>query len=207
MSRYTGPRLRKCRRVDALLPGLTRKTMERRPQPPGQHGHARRRRPSEYAHQLTEKQKLLFNYGLRERQFVRLVAEAKRRKGVAGENLLELLERRLDNIVFRAGFAPTIPAARQLVNHGHIQVDGGRVDIPSYRIKAGEVIAPRGRLNTIRMVRASLAHPSLPKPDWLDLKVAPGEDQAPEVRVVSLPPASTVPLEVDVQLVIEFYSR
>lgn len=202
MSRYRGPRLRKCRRVDAALPGLTRKSYENRPYPPGQHGQMRRRRPSEYAQQLVEKQKLLFNYGLRERQLRRLVQEAKRSPKVSGERLLELLESRLDNAVFRAGFAPTIPAARQLVNHGHMTVDGKRVDIPSYRVQPGEVIAPRQRRNILDLVRENLATPSLALPEWLRLDL---DELA--VTVTAEPPASSTPLDVDIQLVIEFYSR
>lgn len=202
MSRYRGPRLRKCRRVDAALPGLTRKSYENRPYPPGQHGQSRRRRPSEYAQQLVEKQKLLFNYGLRERQLKRLVEEAKRSRKVSGERLLELLESRLDNAVFRAGFAPTIPAARQLVNHGHMTVDGKRVDIPSYRVQPGEVIAPRQRRNILDLVRENLATPSLAFPEWLRLDL---DELA--VTVTAEPPASSTPLDVDIQLVIEFYSR
>lgn len=202
MSRYRGPRLRKCRRVDAALPGLTRKSYENRPYPPGQHGQKRRRRPSEYAQQLVEKQKLLFNYGLRERQLKRLVEEAKRSRKVSGERLLELLESRLDNAVFRAGFAPTIPAARQLVNHGHMTVDGKRVDIPSYRVQPGEVIAPRQRRNILDLVRENLATPSLALPEWLRLDL---DELA--VTVTAEPPASSTPLDVDIQLVIEFYSR
>lgn len=202
MSRYRGPRLRKCRRVDAALPGLTRKSYEERPYPPGQHGHKRRRRPTEYAHQLVEKQKLLFNYGLRERQLSRLVNEAKRSRRVSGERLLELLESRLDNAVFRAGFAPTIPAARQLVNHGHLTVDGQRVDVASYRISPGEVLAPRQRANIVKLIQENLAAPTLSVPEWLDV-----DGKKLTATVVSEPPASSTPLDIDVQLVIEFYSR
>ncbi|NVB41576.1 30S ribosomal protein S4 [Pseudenhygromyxa sp. WMMC2535] len=202
MSRYRGPRLRKCRRVDAELPGLTRKSYERRPYPPGQHGQKRRRRPSEFAHQLNEKQKLLFNYGLRERQLARLVEEAKRSRKVTGERLLELLESRLDNVVFRAGFAPTIPAARQLVNHRHITVDGDWVDIASYRVSPGQIIAPRDRRKILALVRENLASPSLPAPEWLTV-----DTQKPSATVVGEPRASSSPLDVDVQLVVEFYSR
>jgi len=120
MSRYTGPRLKKCRALDADLPGLTRKR-RKRTYPPGQHGNNFRRKVSDYGRRLTEKQKIRFNYGLGEKQLRRLVSDARRSQLSTGDKLMELLERRLDNVVFRAGFAPTIPAARQLVNHGHFQ--------------------------------------------------------------------------------------
>ncbi len=132
MSRYRGPRLRIVRRLGDL-PGLTRKAA-RRSYPPGQHGQARRKR-SEYAIRLEEKQKLRFNYGLSERQLVRYVKKARRMQGSTGTNLLQLMEMRLDNIIFRLGFAPTIPGARQLVNHGHITVNGRVVDIASYNCR------------------------------------------------------------------------
>ncbi|MEZ4384644.1 MAG: 30S ribosomal protein S4 [Nannocystaceae bacterium] len=202
MSRYTGPRLRKCRRLGIDLPGLTRKSIEKRPARPGMHGSNPRRRPSEYAFQLAEKQKLRFNYGLRERQLRRLFEEAKRGAGTTGARLLELLERRLDNVVFRAGFAPTIPAARQLVNHGHITVDGSRVDIPSYRVSVGEVIGVRKRKRVAELVAASIAAPSLPTAAWLEVA-----SESMTARLTSLPPASTVPFDIDVQLVVEHYSR
>ncbi len=130
MSRYRGPRLRVVRRLGDL-PGLTRKSA-RRSYPPGQHGQARKKR-SEYATQLEEKQKLRFNYGISEKQLLRYVRKAKRAGGSSGQTLLKLLEMRLDNIVFRLGMAPTIPAARQLVNHGHVQVNGRVVSIASYQ--------------------------------------------------------------------------
>ena len=137
MSRYRGPRLRITRRLGDL-PGLTR-----RPQkgliPPGQHGQARRKR-SEYAIRLEEKQKLRFNYGISERQLVRYVKKARAQEGSTGTNLLKLLENRLDNVCFRLGFGPTIPGARQLVNHGHVTVNGRITDIASYQCKAGDVL-------------------------------------------------------------------
>ncbi len=184
------------------LPGLTRKTIDQRPTPPGQHGSARRRRPSDFAMQLLEKQKLRFNYGVSERQLRRLYAEAARGKGVTGDNLLSLLERRLDNIVFRAGFAPTIPAARQLVCHGHIRVNDRRVDIPSYRVRADETIGTRDRAGIKKLVVESLAHPSLPDVDWLEV-----DKEAQRATVLVLPTAAAVPFDIDVQMVVEFYAR
>ena len=203
MSRYTGPRLRIIRRLDTDLPGLTRKSREKRPYPPGQHGQGRKKRPSAFGMQLTEKQKLCFNYGVSETQMRRLFAEARARKGVTGDHLLELLERRLDNVVFRAGFAPTIPAARQLVNHGHILVNDRRVDIPSYRVTTGAAISLRPRSREIDTVLRSLAAPALPVPGWL--AVEPGPQAV--VRMVAAPPRDSVPFDLDVQLVVEYYAR
>src|SRR5918997_5477486 len=136
MSRYRGPRLRVVRRLGDV-PGLTRKT-PRRAYPPGQHGQARKKR-SEYAIRLEEKQKLRFNYGITEKQLLRYVRKARRATGSTGQTLLQLLEMRLDNTVFRMGMAPTIPAARQLVNHGHVTVNNRVVSIASYACRAGDV--------------------------------------------------------------------
>ncbi len=202
MSRYLGPRLRKVRALDCELPGLTNKSRERRPQRPGQHGDARRRRPSEFALRLNEKQKLRFNYGVSERQLRRVVEEAKRSKMVTGEKILELLERRLDNVVFRAGFASTIPAARQLVTHGHFLVNGKRVNIPSYRVKPNDSIEPRERSRDLTVMAASLDAPSLSLPHWLNL-----DKENKKAVVKELPTSESVPLLIDVQLVVEYYAR
>ncbi|TVQ97521.1 MAG: 30S ribosomal protein S4 [Deltaproteobacteria bacterium] len=202
MSRYTGPRVKKMRALGVNLPGLSRKTLDRRPYPPGQHGQNRRRKKSDYGRQLTEKQKLRLNYGLGERQFRRLVADARSAKLATGRKLLELLERRLDNVVFRAGFAPTIPAARQLINHGHILVNGRRVDIASYRVRIGDVIAPREKSRSLQVITSSLEELSLLRPDWLEYNAG---NQTAIVR--SLPEAESVPFEIEVQLVVEYYSK
>jgi small subunit ribosomal protein S4 len=142
MSRYRGARLRVVRRLGEL-PGLTRKSA-RRAYPPGMHGQARKKK-SEYGVRLEEKQKLRFNYGVTERQLLRYVRKARRAGGSTGLALLQLLEMRLDNTVFRLGMAPTIPAARQLVNHGHITINGATVSIPSYQCRAGEEVGVRNR--------------------------------------------------------------
>ncbi|MGH9111092.1 MAG: 30S ribosomal protein S4, partial [Acidimicrobiales bacterium] len=137
MARYTGPKARVSRRLGANIWGTAgeNRAMERRPYPPGEHGRSRRRNASEYLLQMQEKQKARFTYGLNERQFRNLYEECSRRKGVTGELMLQLLERRLDNIVYRAGWASTRPQARQFVGHGHVDVNGKRVDIPSYRVR------------------------------------------------------------------------
>ena len=140
MARYRGPKLRIIRRLGEL-PGLARK-ISPRPNPPGQHGaNARTQKASQYGIRLKEKQKLRFNYGISERQLISYVREARRRKGSTGEILLQLLEMRLDTIVFRLGFAPTIAAARQLISHGHVQINSHRINIPSYLCKINDTIA------------------------------------------------------------------
>ena len=201
MSRYTGPRLKKCRALDADLPGLTRKR-RKRTYPPGQHGNNFRRKVSDYGRRLTEKQKIRFNYGLGEKQLRRLVSDARRSQLSTGDKLMELLDRRLDNVVFRAGFAPTIPAARQLVNHGHFQVNGRKVDIASYRVRIGEVISLKEKSQNLECVVVSMENPSLMSPDWLDLN----RNQR-TATVSSLPTIESVPFPLDIQLIVEYYAR
>jgi ribosomal protein S4 len=155
MSRYTGPAFKKSRRVgfSTLENG---KDIARRPYRPGQHGQSRRAKVSEYETQLKEKQKVRFIYGLTEKQFKKTFNEASKLKGVHGENLLKLLESRLDNIVYRIGFASTRRGARQLVNHGHILVDGKKVDIPSYRLRPGQVVSMKEADKELKVVKESL---------------------------------------------------
>jgi len=202
MSRYTGPRLKKMRALGVNLPGLSRKSIDRRPYPPGVHGETRRRRPSDFALQLQEKQKLRLNYGVSERQMRRMMLAARKSTDPTGAKLLELLERRLDNVVFRAGFAPTIPAARQLVNHRHILVNGKRANIASIRVSVGDVIQPREKARTIPSLVDCVASPSVSRPDWLAF-----DANELSVTVRELPPAESVPFPIDVQQVVEFYSR
>lgn len=201
MSRFRGPRVRTLRKLGTDLPGLSRKHHERRPFPPGQHGQARRKL-SEYGLRLLEKQKIRMNYGLGERQLLNLFVEASAGTGNTAERLIQLLERRLDNVVFRAGFARTIPAARQLINHGHVLVDGKTLDIPSARIDKGQVISIRERSRKMPSIAASLATP-LPFPtDWLSV-------DASELTATmkELPDATSIPFTVKMQLVVEFYSQ
>lgn len=203
MSRYRGPRVKKMRAVGVDLPGLSRKSTRNRPNPPGEHGGGKmRRRPSEFKRQLVEKQKLRFNYGVSERQFRKMVKEAARVAGSPGARLLEFLERRLDNVVFRAGFAPTIPAARQLVNHGHVRVNGKKVDIASYRVKLHEVITLREKSREIPDVLASLEAPALEVPEWLVF-----EADKQQATVLAMPTPASVPFPIDIQLVVEYYSQ
>jgi small subunit ribosomal protein S4 len=201
MSRYTGPRLKVMRALGVDLPGLSRKTIADRPQPPGQHG-AKQQRKSGFGLQLQEKQKLRFNYGLGERQMRRLVLDARRDQGATGNKLAELLERRLDNVVFRAGFAGSIPAARQLVNHNHLLVNGRAVNIPSFRVRVGDVVSVRPKSRELLVVRASMAEPALTRPEWL------AADEANfSVTVSHLPDVADIPFPIEMQLVVEYYSQ
>ena len=202
MSRYTGPRLKKMRALGLDLPGLSRKSIKSHENPPGEHGNVRRRKFSDYALQLKEKQKLRFNYGLGERQFRRVVVEARRGQKAAGDQLLEFLERRLDNFVFRSGFAPTIPAARQLVNHGHILVNGNRVTIASFRGSEGDAVRPHDKSLTLDRITTSLLELSLTRPGWLSF-----DDKTLTGTMVSLPGPESVPLPIDISSVIEYYSK
>ncbi|PSN17708.1 30S ribosomal protein S4, partial [filamentous cyanobacterium CCP5] len=167
MSRYRGPRLRVVRRLGEL-PGLSRKSA-RKAYPPGQHGQGRKKK-SEYAVRLEEKQKLRFNYGITERQLVRYVRKARKAGGSTGLAILQMLEMRLDNTVFRLGFGPTIPGARQLVNHGHIMVNGTTVSIASYQCRPGDVITVRNRDASKALVENNLQFPGLANvPNHLEL--------------------------------------
>lgn len=200
MSRYRGPRLRVVRRLGEL-PGLTRKS-PRRAYPPGQHGQARKKR-SEYAVRLEEKQKLRFNYGITERQLLRYVRKARRAAGSTGQVLLQLLEMRLDNTVFRMGMAPTIPGARQLVNHGHVTVNGRVVDIASYQCRPGEVIGIRDNDRSRSLLEQNLQFPGLAHlPSHLEF------DKNKMVgKVNSVVEREWIALQVNELLVVEFYSR
>jgi small subunit ribosomal protein S4 len=200
MSRYRGPRLRVTRRLGDL-PGLTRKN-SRKSYPPGQHGQGRRKR-SEYAIRLEEKQKLRFNYGVSEKQLVRYVLEARRATGSSGQVLLQLLEMRLDNTVFRLGMAGTIPAARQLVNHGHITVNDRVVDIASYQCRPGDVIKVRDRDRSRKLVEANMEYPGLANiPSHLEF-----DKNALTGKVNGVIEREWVALQVNELLVVEYYSR
>lgn len=202
MARFRGPRLKLVRRFQAHLPGLTRKSAERRPYPPGQHGPNRRRKMSDYAVRLEEKQKLRFNYQVSEKQLRKYFKKAKASKGDTGLRLLQILEGRLDNIVFRAGFAPTIPAARQMVTHGHVRINGKRVDIPSYQLRTGEVVGLGAKAKNNELFKSFFAQPSLVYPSYLEV-----DDKAMEVSVKALPEREDIPLEVQENLIIEHYNR
>ena len=200
MARYTGPVTRKSRRLRVDLVGGDQ-AFERRPYPPGQHGRARIKE-SEYLLQLQEKQKARFSYGLTERQFRRLYEEANRRQGVTGENMLRFLELRLDNVVYRAGMAATRAQARQLVNHGHVDVNGSRVDIPSYRCKKGEVVSLRAKARKMVVVQWNIDVLDRQSPAWLEMG-----DNGHEVTVRELPVRDQIDIPVREQLIVELYSK
>ena len=203
MARYTGPRTKISRRFGVALFGPS-KALERRNFPPGQHGvRAGRKKKSEYSVALGEKQKLRFQYGILEKQFRGYYEEAARRRGVTGEILLQLLETRLDNVCYRAGFANTRQAARQLVNHGHITVNGRRVDIPSFQIKPGDVVKVGGKPSSQQLaVRMTDLTQSLPSVDWLNV-----DKDKLEATVTRMPERSDIDPIVNEQLIVELYSR
>ena len=202
MARYTGPRTKKSRRYGTPLFG-PHKALERRNYPPGMHGDKGRKKQSEYATALGEKQKLRLMYGLLEKQFRRYYEIALQRRGITGETLLQLLETRLDNVVFRLGFANSRRAARQMVNHGHIAVDGKRVTIASFNTKVGNVITVRENARSRQLGTRGLAATQIAAvPDWLtqDKDNFKGE-------VKRIPTREEIAPIVNEQLIIELYSR
>ena len=204
MARYTGPKVKISRRlgVNIFENEKGSKALNKRPYPPGEHGRSRRRQPSEYLLQLQEKQKAKYIYGVLERPFSNLYKEASRQKGVTGENLLRMLEQRLDNIVFRAGWASTRPQARQFVGHGMINVNGRRVDIPSYRVRKGDVISLRDKPRQMIVIRHNLDTLDRLKPAWLEV----GDDGF-QVTVRDLPTREQFDVPVREQLIVELYSK
>jgi small subunit ribosomal protein S4 len=205
MARYTGPKARVSRRLGVNIWGTNGETiaLDRRPYPPGDHGRTRRRgNVSEYLIQLQEKQKARFSYGLSERQFRNLYEEANRRDGVTGENMLRYLELRLDNVVYRSGWAATRPQARQFVNHGHVDVNGRRVNIPSYRLRKGDVVELREKTRNLIVVRHNLDVLDRTPPAWLE-----SGDGGQQVTVRELPLREQIDIPVREQLIVELYSK
>lgn len=205
MSRYTGPRSRVSRRLGVNVWGTKGETiaLERRPYPPGEHGRSRRRgNVSEYLLQLQEKQKARYTYGLNERQFRNIFKEAARHKGVTGENMLRFLELRLDNFVYRMGWGATRPQARQLVNHGHVNVNGSRVTIPSYRLRKGDVIDLRDKIRNSATVQWNVDVLDRTPPAWIDR----GEDNF-TATVRELPMREQIDVPIREQLIVELYSK
>ena len=201
MSRYTGPSWKLSRRLGISLTG-TGKELERRPYAPGQHGNSRRRKLSEYGLQLQEKQKLRHMYGLNERQFATLFNRAgKNKEGKHGENFMILLERRLDNVVFRLGLATTRRQSRQLVNHGHILVDGKRVDIPSYEVSVGQVISVREKSKDMAII-TNAVESLFGRPEFIDF-----DTEKLTGSLNRLPLRDELTADVDEAYIVEYYNK
>ncbi|MBW7896191.1 MAG: 30S ribosomal protein S4 [Opitutaceae bacterium] len=202
MARYTGPTTRLSRRFNQHILG-SGKALERRNYPPGQHGPRLRRKLSEYAVGLNEKQKLRYTYGLLERQFRRLFEMAKRERGVTGERFLQLLELRLDSVIYQLGLAKSRAAARQFVNHGHIRVNGHKVDIASYSVQAGDEIEVKSAPASRQMATRNLEENRIRNvPGWLTM-----DNEALKAKVNRLPTRDEMEQGVNEQLIVEFYSR
>ena len=204
MARYTGPKVKISRRlgVNIFENDKGQRMLDRKPYPPGEHGRARRRQPSEYLLQLQEKQKAKYIYGLLERQFSNLYKEANRQQGVTGENLLRMLELRLDNVTFRSGWASTRPQARQFVGHGMVDVNGKRVTIPSYRLRRGDVVTLREKARGMIVIRHNLDTLDRRQPEWLDVC-----EDGFTATVRELPARTQIDVPVREQLIVELYSK
>ncbi|MCP4309537.1 MAG: 30S ribosomal protein S4 [bacterium] len=201
MARYTGPRTKVSRRSRQLLDENKAKYFDRRPYPPGEHGRGRIRE-SQYLVQLREKQKLRHMYGVLEKQFRRYYKEANRRSEITGTALLQILESRLDNVVYRSGLARTRPQARQLVNHGHFLVNGKKVDIPSYQVRVGDVVSIKERSKDTFSVQHAIDTIDRSAPEWLDVDV---EKRAATVTLI--PSREQIDTEIKEQLIVELYSK
>lgn len=199
MARYTGPKARINRKFGEQVFGNAK---SKKNYPPGQHGNARRRKTSEYGIQLREKQKAKYTYGVLERQFRNLYDRASRMKGVRGEILLQLLEQRLDNVVFRLGLAPTRAAARQLVNHRHIIVDGKVLNIPSYTVKPGQVVGIRERSKNVEVIANAVQTQSHNQYAWLTWDAA-----SLSGTFLHIPERSDIPENISEQAIVELYSK
>jgi len=201
MARYIGPKTRIARKFGEAIFGPD-KILSRRNFPPGQHGVNRRKKTSEYGIQLNEKQKAKYTYGVLEKQFRNLFEKASRTKGIKGEVLLQLLESRLDNIVFRLGLAPTRSAARQLVSHKHIVVDGKVVNIPSYTLKPGQVVGVREKSKSLEVISEALAGFNHSKYPWLEW-----DNATMSGKYLHIPERADIPENIKEQLIVELYSK
>ena len=201
MAKYTGPKTRMYRKFGEPIYGPD-KVLSKRPNPPGQHGNDRRRKTSEYGTMLAQKQKAKYTYGVLERQFRNMFEQASRSSGVTGEELMQLLERRLDNIVYRLGIAPTRAAARQLVNHKHIVVDGQVVNIPSYSVKPGQVVGVREKSKSLEVIADSLAGFNHGKYAWIEW-----DENTKSGKFMHLPERADIPENIQEQLIVELYSK
>ena len=200
MARYTGPSYKQARRVGFSI-SETGKELARRPYGPGQHGADRKGKSSDYGTQLKEKQKLRFMYGVNERQFHKTFLEAEKMQGIHGTNFLRLLESRLDNLVYRIGFATTRRAARQLVNHGHVTVNGKKVDIPSYRVKVGDVISLKEDHKNLKVVAEALAKVTK-RVEFINY-----DENKMSATYVRLPERNELNADINEALIVEFYNK
>ena len=201
MARYTGPKQKIARRYREPLFGES-KALKRKPYPPGQHGRSRRRKKSDYGIRLNAKQKAKFIYGVLERQFRRFFALASKMEGNTGENLIKLLESRLDNVVYRMGFAPTRRAARQLVNHKHFRVNGRVVNIPSYLVKPGDIIEVREKSKDLEIIVNTLTSYNPRQYSWVEV-----DKKEMKGKFLQYPERSEVPENIEERYIVEFYSR
>ena len=200
MARYTGPKSKISRKYGEPIFGDT-KALEKKPHPPGQHGRGRRRKKSEYAIQLAEKQKAKYLYGILERQFRNLFSKASRKDGITGESLLQLLESRLDNVVYRLGIAPTRRSARQLVSHKHITVNGNLVNIPSFSVKEGDMVAVREKSKSLSSIAESISRQSSNRYKWLEW-----DDKSLSGKLIMYPDRESIPENINEQLIVELLS-
>lgn len=201
MARFIGPKTKVARKFGEAIYGPD-KVFEKKNYPPGQHGANRRKKTSEYGTQLKEKQKAKYTYGLLERQFSNLFKRAQRTKGVTGEVLLGFLESRLDNVVYRLGIAPTRAAARQLVGHRHITVDGEVVNIPSYSLKAGQVIGVREKSKSLEVIASSLTSSNAQRYSWIEW-----DRHSMTGKFLNIPERSDIPENIKEQLIVDLYSK
>ena len=201
MARYRGPKSKIARKFNDPIFGPS-KALQKKPYGPGQHGRGRRKKQSEYAIQLNEKQKAKYTYGVLERQFANLFHKASRRNGITGELLLQLLESRLDNVVFRLGISPTRRGARQFILHKHILVNGDIVNIPSYTLKVGDIVSVREKSKSLEVVVDSLAGNRSQKYPWLEWD---GSEMAG--KMIHVPEREEIPENIQEQLIVELYSK
>ncbi len=201
MARYTGPKSKIARKFGEAIYGAD-KVLTKKNYPPGQHGNNRKRKTSEYGTQLKEKQKAKYTYGVLERQFSNLFDKAQRAKGITGEILLQLLESRLDNVVYRLGVAPTRDAARQLVSHRHIVVNGQVVNIPSYQVKQGDIVGVREKSKSLEVINDCLAGFNHSKYPWIEF-----DESAKAGKFLHLPDRADIPENIKEQLIVELYSK
>lgn len=201
MARYRGPQSKIARKFNDPIYGPD-KVLAKKNYPPGQHGRGRRKKQSEYAIQLAEKQKAKYTYGLLEKQFSNLFDHASRKSGITGEILLQLLESRLDNVVFRLGIAPTRNAARQLVLHKHITVNGEIVNIPSFNVKVGDLVAVREKSKSLEVISHSLSRGAVSKYPWMEW-----DSSNLTGKMATLPSREEIPENIKEQLIVELYSK